>query len=77
MSFLSTKITKFIALPVVALGTTSAFAQVAAPAAGLPPEVTAGITQAGANLALAATSIIIALIAFWGLRKLAQKMGWW
>jgi len=76
MSFLSNKIAKFIALPVVALGTTSAFAQVAAPA-GLPPEVTAGITQAGANLALAATSIIIALIAFWGLRKLAQKMGWW
>jgi len=75
MSFLSTKIAKPIALLAVSLGTTSAFATV--PATGLPPEVTAGITAAGANLALAATSIIVALIAFWGLRKLAQKMGWW
>lgn len=77
MSFLSTKLAKFAALLAVSLGMSSVYAQVAAPAGGLPAEVTAGIATAGANLALAATSIIIALIAFWGLRKLAQKMGWW
>lgn len=74
LSFLSTKIAKLMALLAVSLGMSSAYA--VAPA-GLPAEVTAGITTAGANLALAATAIIVALIAFWGLRKLAQKMGWW
>lgn len=75
MSFLSTKIAKLVALLAVSLGVSSAYA--VAPAGGLPPEVLAGITTAGANLATAASAIIVALIAFWGLRKLAQKMGWW
>lgn len=74
MSFLSTKIAKLMALLAVSLGMSSAFANVPA---GLPPEVTAAITSAGANLATAALAIIVALLAFWGLRKLATKMGWW
>jgi len=75
MSFFSSKLAKIMAFLALSLGTSAAFA--AAPVGGLPAEVTAGITTAGANLALAATAIIVALIAFWGLRKLAQKMGWW
>lgn len=75
MALISSKIAQIMALLAVSLGMSPAFAQ--AVAGGLPPEVTAGITTAGANLALAATAIIVALIAFWGLRKLAQKMGWW
>ena len=70
MAFISSKIAQLMALLAVSLGMSPAFA-------ALPAEVTAGITTAGANLALAATAIIVALIAFWGLRKLAQKMGWW
>lgn len=73
MSFFSSKLAKIMAFLALSLGMSQAFAV----PAGLPAEVTAGITTAGANLALAATAIIVALIAFWGLRKLAQKMGWW
>lgn len=74
MSFFSSKLAQIMAFLALSLGMSQAFAAVPA---GLPAEVTAGITTAGANLALAATAIIVALIAFWGLRKLAQKMGWW
>ncbi|MBS3960952.1 MAG: hypothetical protein KGZ61_03825 [Sandarakinorhabdus sp.] len=70
MAFLSSKLAQIMAFLALSLGMSPAFA-------ALPVEVTAGITTAGANLALAATAIIVALIAFWGLRKLAQKMGWW
>ena len=71
MAFLSSKLAQFMAFLALTFGITSpAFAAV-------PPEVLTGITTAGANLALVATAIIVALIAFWGLRKLAQKMGWW
>lgn len=45
--------------------------------AALPAAVTTGITDAGADLATAATAVIVALIAFWALRKVGQKMGWW
>ncbi len=45
--------------------------------AALPEGVTTAITAAGTDLGTAATAIIVAMIAFWGLRKLGQKMGWW
>lgn len=45
--------------------------------AALPEGVTTAITAAGADLTTAATAIIVAMIAFWGLRKLGSKMGWW
>lgn len=45
--------------------------------AALPEGVTTAITAAGTDLTTAATAIIVAMIAFWGLRKLGSKMGWW
>lgn len=45
--------------------------------AELPSGVTAAITEAGADLKTAATAVIVAMIAFWALRKVGQKMGWW
>lgn len=45
--------------------------------AALPTEVTDGITAAGDDLVAAATAVITALIGFWALRKVGQKMGWW
>ncbi|MDO5625733.1 MAG: major capsid protein [Pseudomonadota bacterium] len=45
--------------------------------AALPSEVTTAIETAGADLKTAAAAVIVALVAFWGLRKLGSKMGWW
>lgn len=45
--------------------------------AALPTEVSTAITDAGSNLAAAAIAIISGLAAFWGLRKLGQKLGLW
>ena len=45
--------------------------------AALPTVVTDAITAAGADLSTAASAIIAAMVAFWGLRKLGAKMGWW
>lgn len=54
---------------------------VAAPAAfaqaTLPAGVEAAIGNSGEMLELGATTVIIAMVAFWGLRKLGSKMGWW
>ena len=44
--------------------------------AALPTEVTAAITTAGTDMVAAVTAIIIAFVAFWGLKKLASKFGW-
>lgn len=44
--------------------------------AALPTEVTAAITTAGADMVAAVTAIIVAFVAFWGLKKLGQKLGW-
>lgn len=44
--------------------------------AALPTEVTTAITTAGADMVAAITAIIIAFVAFWGLKKLASKFGW-
>jgi hypothetical protein len=45
--------------------------------AALPSNVESAITEAGTDLTTAATAVITALIAFWALRKVGQKMGWW
>lgn len=45
--------------------------------AELPTAVTAAITEAGGDLTTAATAVIVAMVAFWGLRKVGSKLGWW
>lgn len=66
------KITAFrlAAIPAVVLAT------MGSAHAALPTEVTAAITTAGADMVAAVTAIIIAFVAFWGLKKLAGKFGW-
>ena len=44
--------------------------------AALPPAVTTAITDAGTDMVTAVVAIIVAFVAFWGVKKLAQKMGW-
>lgn len=44
--------------------------------AALPTGVETAITGLGADLVTAVTAIITAMLAFWGLRKLAAKFGW-
>lgn len=44
--------------------------------AALPAAVETAITSAGADMVTAITAIITAFVAFWGLRKLGQKLGW-
>ena len=45
--------------------------------AALPTEVSSAITTVGTDLETAAGMVITAMVAFWGLRKLGAKMGWW
>lgn len=45
--------------------------------AALPAGVTSAIETVGSDLETAATAILAAMVAFWGLRKLGTKMGWW
>lgn len=44
--------------------------------AALPTGVTTAITDAGADMVTAVTAIIVAFVAFWGLKKLGSKLGW-
>jgi len=44
--------------------------------AAVPEGVTTAITSAGADLVTVVTAVIVAFIAFWGLRKLGAKFGW-
>jgi hypothetical protein len=44
--------------------------------AALPADVTTAITTAGADMVAAITAIIVAFVAFWGLKKLGSKLGW-
>jgi acyl-CoA reductase-like NAD-dependent aldehyde dehydrogenase len=44
--------------------------------AALPAAVTDSITTAGEDMVAAITAIIVAFVAFWGLKKLASKFGW-
>lgn len=44
--------------------------------AALPTGVTTAIDSAGADMVTAITAIIVAFVAFWGLKKLGSKLGW-
>lgn len=44
--------------------------------AALPAAVETAITTAGADMVAAITAIIVAFVAFWGLKKLGSKLGW-
>lgn len=44
--------------------------------AAVPPEATAAITTAGADMLTAVGAVIAAMVAVWGLKKLGSKMGW-
>lgn len=45
--------------------------------AALPAAVTGAITDAGADLVTAATAVIVAIAAFWGLKTVGKKIGLW
>lgn len=45
--------------------------------AAIPAAVTTAIEDAGEDLVTAATAVIVAMVAFWALRKIGSKMGWW
>jgi hypothetical protein len=45
--------------------------------AAIPAAVTTAIDEAGTDLTTAATAVIVAMVAFWALRKIGSKMGWW
>ena len=44
--------------------------------AEVPAGVTTAITSAGEDMVTTITAVIVAFVAFWGLRKLASKFGW-
>ena len=44
--------------------------------AALSTEITTAITDAGANLLAAATAVVVAMVAFWAMKKLGSNMGW-
>ena len=44
--------------------------------AALPTEVTGKITEVGADMAVAAGAIIVAMLGGWGLKKIGTKFGW-
>lgn len=54
----------------------AALASAGAAHAALPSAVTTAIETAGTDLLAAVTAVIVAMVAFWGLRKVGQKMGW-
>lgn len=45
--------------------------------ATLPAGVEDAIDNASGMLVAGATAVIVAMVAFWALRKLGSKMGWW
>ena len=45
--------------------------------AALPEDVTTAITTAGTDLLAGATAVVVAMVAFWAMKKLGAKMGWW
>lgn len=66
---------KIAAVPAFVAG--AALVPISAAHAALPSGVTDAIETVGNDLETAAGAVIAALVAFWGLRKLGQKMGWW
>lgn len=68
----TTTTAKVVAVLAPAAAAPAAFAQ-----AALPAGVDAAITEASDMLVLGATAVIIGMVAFWALKKLGGKMGWW
>jgi len=60
----------------VATGAAVVVATVGSAHAALPTEVTTAITSTGTDMVTAITAIIAAFVPFWGLKKLAGKLGW-
>ena len=60
---------RLLAIPSFAVATGAAHAAV-------PEAVTTAITGAGTDMVTTITAVIVAFVAFWGLRKLGQKFGW-
>lgn len=71
------KVFRFVRSPrargVAAVG---ALSSMGAAHAAVPEAVTTAITAAGNDLVTVVTAIIVAMVAFWGLRKVGQKFGW-
>lgn len=61
----------------VAIGSTVVGGAVLPAHAALPTGVEAGITGAGADLVTAGTAVVVAMIGFWAIRKVGQKLGFW
>lgn len=43
----------------------------------MPAAVTSAITDAGDMLVEGGTAVVVAMVAFWAIRALGRKMGWW
>lgn len=54
-----------------------ALAPVLSAHAALPAGVESAITGAGADLVTAGTAVVLAMIGFWAIRKVGQKLGFW
>lgn len=62
----------------VALAVLSVVGSFSLPAsAALDAAVTTAISTAGTDLLAGATAVIVAMVAYWGVKKLGTKMGWW
>lgn len=70
-------ITKQAQARAVRLGALALASGVGAAHAALPAGVEAGITGAGADLVTAGTAVVVAMIGFWAIRKVGQKLGFW
>lgn len=45
--------------------------------AALPAGVETAITTAGADLVTAGTAVLVAMVAFWAIKKIGTKLGFW
>lgn len=70
-----TRINRALRLGASALGSALALQAQQAHAA-VPEAVTDAIESAGTDLVTVITAVIVAMLAFWGLRKIASKFGW-
>lgn len=45
--------------------------------AALPAGIETAIETAGTDLVTAGTAVVVAMVGFWGIRKVGQKLGFW
>lgn len=43
----------------------------------LPAELTDRIEEFGLDLVIAGSAVMVSIVAFWGLKTLGRKLGWW